>query len=63
MKFNNEIIEIEDQTISELLEKEGLNVKGIAVAVNNKVVKRVDWDTYIVTNADTMVVMTAAYGG
>ncbi len=63
MKLNNQDIKINTLTISQLLAEQNINPKGIAIAVNNKVVPRIEWEEHIVTDDDSVVVITAAYGG
>ncbi len=63
MKLNDKEIHIQPQSISSLLFSQGIEPKGIAVAVNNKVVKRIDWDEHILSDTDNVVVIAAAYGG
>ena len=37
--------------------------KGIAVAVNNNVIPRTEWDTYILNKEDKITLIKAAQGG
>lgn len=39
------------------------DTKGVAVAVNGKIVKKNDWDTTPLKEGDDVVVIRAAYGG
>jgi len=41
----------------------GSDTKGVAVAVNGKIVKKNDWDTTPLKEGDDVVVIRAAYGG
>ena len=36
---------------------------GIAVAVNNRVISRLKWDTYLINNEDKITIITATQGG
>lgn len=40
-----------------------LQTEGIAVAVNNKVVRRAQWDTTELLDGDSVVLLTAVQGG
>jgi len=48
---------------SVLAEQNLLDRKGIAIAVNNQVVSRTDWDTYQLRPADQIVIIRATQGG
>ena len=40
-----------------------LSDNGIAVAVNQKVIKKVDWDKFFIKDNDTILLITATQGG
>ena len=46
-----------------LLDELSLPAKGIAVAVNGEVVRRVDWASHRLADGDVVDVVTAAQGG
>ncbi len=50
-------------TVREILAGQNLHVENVAVAVNNRVILRPDWDATFLSNGDKVVVMSAAYGG
>lgn len=50
-------------TVAELLNDINVCTAGIAVAVNNKVVRKINWDTTSLTDGDTITVITAICGG
>jgi len=50
-------------TVGGLLEELSLPPKGIAVAVNGEVVRRVDWARFRLAEGDVVDVLTAAQGG
>ena len=52
-------------TVKEALAVAGYDTdaRGIAVAVNNELVKRVDWDSCQLSQGDDLIVIKAAYGG
>ncbi|WP_410881071.1 sulfur carrier protein ThiS [Myroides sp. DW712] len=37
--------------------------KGIAVAVNAQVIAKADWETYLLSEADDILIITATQGG
>lgn len=37
--------------------------KGLAVAVNTQVIAKADWETYLLSEADDILVITATQGG
>jgi sulfur carrier protein len=51
------------QTVAELLSELVLPARGIAVAVNGEVVRRVDWPTRCLHDGDRVEVLTASQGG
>ena len=51
-------------SLADLIQLEALGKsKGIAVAVNNQVVPRTDWDTTLLQDKDTILIITATQGG
>lgn len=65
IKINNETIEIEvNSTLSAILKKNDLyGSKGIAVAINNTVVAKSNWDSIILSNNDSILIINASQGG
>lgn len=53
----------ERMTLSCLLEKEGFAGAGRAVAVNNRVVPRGEWDSFVVEEGMKLTVIRAVCGG
>ena len=53
----------ENLTVSQLLKEIQSLTAGIAVAVNNKVVRKVDWDSTALAERDSVTVITAVCGG
>jgi sulfur carrier protein len=51
------------QTVAELLTTLDLPARGVAVAVNGEVVRRVDWPAARLAEGDRVEVLTAAQGG
>ena len=62
--LNKKEIELKDNsTITMLIEDMNIEVKGIAIAVNNKVIRRNEWQNYILKNNDIVIVIKAVCGG
>lgn len=62
--INNEAVEVQgEMTLHELLLQEGFPEKGIAVAVDNKVVSRAQWGEFIVPDGAKVTVIKAVCGG
>lgn len=62
----NDIVEniADNTTVAQLIEARGIAGQGgVAVAVNGKVVKKVDWDTHTLHELDSVLIINAAYGG
>lgn len=50
-------------TVAGLLQLKQLPAVGVAVAVNNKVVRKAEWDTFALNDGDSVTVITAVCGG
>ena len=62
--FNGNTEEFTATTLAELLESKGLSDKnGIAVARNNTVVPRTEWDKTHLESDDKILLIGASYGG
>jgi len=62
---NDEQKEVSDQiAIAELLTLLSIqDPKGLAIAVNNRVVRRDNWDTHVLNEADCVILIKATKGG
>lgn len=61
---NNEItLDAKRATVADLLRHTAMPLSGIAVAVNNKVVRKTDWETAVINPGDNVTVITAVCGG
>ena len=61
---NNEINLKQETNLIMLLEIKSINnPKGIALAVNNKVIPKKEWDNYFLNDGDKVVLIQAACGG
>lgn len=65
VELNGETIALpsEDMSVSELVEWRGIRNAGVAVAINNKIVSRPKWDDTWLSPGDSIVLISAAYGG
>lgn len=64
LKLNHDMVEyVEDETLLELLKREGYDITFIAVTVNNELVKRNDFDTFIVKDNTKIEVFSIMGGG
>lgn len=53
----------ESLTVAELVKEINIHTAGIAVAVNNKAVRKVNWTTTPLAEGDKITVITAVCGG
>jgi sulfur carrier protein len=66
MKFqvNNNETELQSQSsIEQMALSMDLPSAGVAIAVNNKMVPRTEWDQFILNENDQIVIIKAACGG
>lgn len=49
--------------LSQLLETMALPERGVAVAVNNTMISRVEWKNYSLSEGDNILIIKAACGG
>lgn len=61
--INNEEKLTDAQSIQQLAEELGLPERGVALAVNNRVVQRAAWDGMPVAEDDKVTIIKAAFGG
>ncbi|MDE6134535.1 MAG: sulfur carrier protein ThiS [Muribaculaceae bacterium] len=62
--INREAVEVNpNDTLAEILESQNIVLRGIAVAVNNKVVPRTSWESITVAEGDSVTVISAVCGG
>ena len=64
IKVNNEPREISDKTaLQDLVEQLKIQTNGIAIAINNSVVKRTDWSSKILQEQDDVLIIKSTQGG
>lgn len=64
VEINNEPIEFDsDISVKDMLARRDEGTSGIAVAVNDKIVRRTEWANVTLKNGDKVIIIKAAYGG
>ena len=63
IKINNKEMEVKATSLQELATEISLPEKGVAVAVNNRMVTRADWNHTAINDGDNIVVIKAVCGG
>ena len=57
VQVNNKEVKITDaSTITQLTEQLELSSQGIAIAVNNKMIPRTEWDKFVLHESDNLVI-------
>ena len=63
-KVNNERQEISNKTtLQKLVDDLKITTNGIAIAINNNVVKRTDWTSKILQQEDVVLIIKSTQGG
>ncbi len=64
IQVNNKEVEIFlDSTLVQLTEQLQLPTQGVAIAVNNKMIPRTEWELFTLHENDRLVIIKAACGG
>lgn len=64
IQVNNKEVEIfPDSTLVQLTEQLQLPTQGVAIAVNNKMIPRTEWELFTLHENDRLVIIKAACGG
>ena len=64
VKVNQQTHQIqEDLSIQQLVEQLQVSTKGIAIAINNSVVKKTDWSLKELQNGDDVLIIKSTQGG
>ena len=64
VQVNNKEVKITDaSTITQLTEQLELSSQGIAIAVNNKMIPRTEWDKFVLHESDNLVIIKEDSGG
>ena len=63
LKVNDQEVESRATTLSLFSLEQNLPATGIAVAVNNRMVPRAEWDSYTLNEGDRILIIKAVCGG
>ncbi len=63
LKVNDKEVETEASTLSQFSQEQNLPATGIAVAVNNRMVPRTEWNSHTLQNGDKILIIKAVCGG
>lgn len=64
VQVNNKEVNLTDaSTLTQLAEQLELPVAGIAIAVNNQMIPRTEWDRFVLHESDNLMIIKAACGG
>lgn len=63
LKVNNKEVETGAHNLLKLSQEMNLPVNGIAIAVNQHMVPRTEWDSYTLNEGDSIIIIKAVCGG
>jgi sulfur carrier protein len=63
IQFNGDDQEYLRETVDALLQRLGIERRGIAVAINGEIVRRAEWTSTMVEDECSIEIVTAAAGG
>ena len=63
IKVNGEVVETSNQILAKIIDQLNLVSKGIAVAINDEVVPKTDWQNFELKENDEVLIITATQGG
>jgi len=63
LKVNDKEVETVATTLSLFSQEQNLPTTGIAVAVNNRMIPRTEWDSFILNEDDNILIIKAVCGG
>ena len=63
LRVNNKEVETWATNLSLFSQEQNLPVTGIAIAVNNRMIPRTEWDTYALNEGDNILIIKAVCGG
>lgn len=62
--INQKEIEAQDSiSIKELLDMQQISIEGTAIAIDNKLVPKNEWDDRILTDGNKITIIRATFGG
>ena len=63
LRVNNKEVETWATNLSLFSQEQNLPITGIAIAVNNRMIPRTEWDTYTLNESDNILIIKAVCGG
>lgn len=65
ININNKPTELPrmDMSVAEVLKWQNIPVEATAVALNSQIIRKEKWDTVRFTDGDSLVIISAAFGG
>lgn len=63
LKVNDQEVETGVINLSQFSQEQNLPATGIAVAVNQRMVPRAEWDSYALNEGDSILIIKAVCGG
>lgn len=50
-------------TVTDLLQMRNVKTDGTAVAINNRLIRNLKWDSTVINDGDRVTIISAAFGG
>ncbi len=63
IKVNDKPVSTAATTVAQLVDEMSLPTSGVAVAIDNKMVQRIDWETTPLSEGDNVIIIKASCGG
>ena len=63
LRVNDKEVETRATNLSLFSQEQNLPITGIAIAVNNRMIPRTEWDTYTLNEGDNILIIKAVCGG
>ena len=63
LRVNDKEVETRATNLSLFSQEQNLPVTGIAIAVNNRMIPRTEWDSYALNEGDNILIIKAVCGG
>ena len=63
LRVNSQEVETEVQTLQEFSQELELALNGIAIAVNNRMIPRAEWESFTLSENDSIIIIKAVCGG
>ena len=63
LKVNDKEVETGATSLSQFSQEQNLPGIGIAIAVNNRMIPRAEWDSYALNEGDNILIIKAVCGG